>query len=215
MRPLYLHMFPPAVAPSLALVGLSWKAIRPPQFQLQGQLLARLLAGAAAPLPPADEMLRAAERELAALDAAGLPRRYAHCMAGWMPQDEWAYNARLVAAAEAPPPAPAGGGPSGAPGGAKAAGGAAAWPPVLAPPDWLVSLAVATDGVILGRPDSFRDTFSPEALRAMAAADEGCRRLLRELGLGSSGAGSECADGDDGARAATAEAAAPSVIAVA
>ena len=54
MRPLYLHMFPPAVAPSLALVGLSWKAIRPPQFQLQGQLFARLLAGAAAPLLSAE-----------------------------------------------------------------------------------------------------------------------------------------------------------------
>ncbi len=35
VTPLYKHLFVPSVAPTLSLVGLSWKATRPPQFQLQ------------------------------------------------------------------------------------------------------------------------------------------------------------------------------------
>lgn len=45
VRPLYLHMFPPAYGPSLCFIGLPWRCAKVPQFQLQGQLLARLLAG--------------------------------------------------------------------------------------------------------------------------------------------------------------------------
>ena len=35
MHPLYKHIFVPAVAPSLALIGLLWKSLRNPQFELQ------------------------------------------------------------------------------------------------------------------------------------------------------------------------------------
>ncbi len=37
MHPLYKHIFVPAVAPSLALVGLLWKSLRNPQFELQAR----------------------------------------------------------------------------------------------------------------------------------------------------------------------------------
>lgn len=33
--PLWQHIFPPAVAPTLAFVGLIWKSLRNPQFELQ------------------------------------------------------------------------------------------------------------------------------------------------------------------------------------
>jgi hypothetical protein len=166
-------MFPPTAAPSLALIGLSWRAIRPQQFQLQGQLLARALSGAAAPLPPADELLRAAEADLLALDAAGIPRRYAHCMASFMPQEEWAYNAALVAAARPPPGADAAADGEAVGGPAKGGDG------VLAPPAWLIGLAKASSSVILERPDSFRDDFIPAVVAALEAADKGCDELIR------------------------------------
>ena len=35
VHPLYKHIFVPAVAPTLALVGLLWKSLRNPQFELQ------------------------------------------------------------------------------------------------------------------------------------------------------------------------------------
>jgi len=55
VRPLYLHMFPPTVAPSLAFIGLPWRCTKMPQFKLQGQLLARLLSGRAT-LPSLEDM---------------------------------------------------------------------------------------------------------------------------------------------------------------
>eukprot|EP00775_Hariotina_reticulata_P007189 gene7189-7403_t len=63
VRPLYLHMFPPAVAPSLAFIGLPWRCTKMPQFKLQGQLLARLLSGRAA-LPSLGSMLQAVGLEI-------------------------------------------------------------------------------------------------------------------------------------------------------
>ena len=33
--PLWQHIFPPSVAPTLAFVGLAWKSIRNQQFELQ------------------------------------------------------------------------------------------------------------------------------------------------------------------------------------
>lgn len=55
VRPLYLHMFPPAYAPNLCFIGLPWRCAKVPQFQLQGQLLARVLSGRAQ-LPSLQEM---------------------------------------------------------------------------------------------------------------------------------------------------------------
>lgn len=33
--PLWNHIFPPSVAPTLAFIGLAWKSLRNPQFELQ------------------------------------------------------------------------------------------------------------------------------------------------------------------------------------
>jgi hypothetical protein len=203
VRPLWLHMFPPAHAPGLSFVGLSWRAIRPPQFQLQARLAARALSGAAA-LPTQAEMAAAAAADLEALDAAGIPRRYAHCMAAFMPRPEWEYASELVAAANAGPSATGGGAAAGGEGDAAGggAGGEAAFDPVaLGVPRWLHDLAEATDFEILRRPDTFRDAFTPEGEAAAAAAHEACLELLRAanaaLGLVVGGGGG--GGGGDGA----------------
>ena len=49
--PLYQHVFPPAAAPTLSFIGLPWKVVPFPQFELQARWIARVLAGAAL-LPP-------------------------------------------------------------------------------------------------------------------------------------------------------------------
>lgn len=55
VRPLWLHTFPPSHAPKLSFIGLPWRCAKMPQFQLQGQLLARLLSGRAK-LPAQQDM---------------------------------------------------------------------------------------------------------------------------------------------------------------
>ena len=42
--PLYEHVFPPSVAPSLSFVGLPWKVVPFPQFELQSRWIARALS---------------------------------------------------------------------------------------------------------------------------------------------------------------------------
>ncbi len=54
LQPLYKHMFPPALAPSLSFVGLPWKIVPFPQMELQAKLIARCglsTAVAARPAP--------------------------------------------------------------------------------------------------------------------------------------------------------------------
>jgi hypothetical protein len=56
-------MFVPAVGPTLAFIGLPWRCAKMPQFQLQGQLLARLLSGRAQ-LPTQQQMMQVCNKEV-------------------------------------------------------------------------------------------------------------------------------------------------------
>ena len=95
VHPLFEHVFVPR-APSLAFIGLPWKVVPFPMFELQAKLVARVLSGAAT-LPPRNAMERAA---LAALPVGTTPRRHAHAMTI---DEQFAYNDRLAALAGAPP----------------------------------------------------------------------------------------------------------------
>jgi aliphatic glucosinolate S-oxygenase len=55
VAPLFQHVFPPALAPTLSFVGLPWKVVPFPQFELQAKWVARALSGRAL-LPSADAM---------------------------------------------------------------------------------------------------------------------------------------------------------------
>lgn len=43
--PLWQHIFPPNVAPTLSFVGLIWKSLRNPQFELQVRHSAKCILG--------------------------------------------------------------------------------------------------------------------------------------------------------------------------
>ncbi|PSC67968.1 flavin-containing monooxygenase FMO GS-OX-like 4 isoform A [Micractinium conductrix] len=99
---LYQHVFPPTVAPTLSFVGLPWKIVPFPQFELQSRWIARVLAGTAK-LPSQQEMEGHIDAFYASLAAAGTPQRYTHRQSGAV---QWDYNAWLAEQCrEAPLPA--------------------------------------------------------------------------------------------------------------
>eukprot|EP00878_Enallax_costatus_P022744 GHUV01024148.1.p1 GENE.GHUV01024148.1~~GHUV01024148.1.p1 ORF type:complete len:193 (+),score=51.36 GHUV01024148.1:1312-1890(+) len=91
---LYQHMFAPEFGPSLAFVGLPWKIVPFPQFELQAKYIARLLSGRAN-LPPAAEMQSGIDAYYKRLQHDGIDLRYAHMMG----DDQWRYNDWLAQAA--------------------------------------------------------------------------------------------------------------------
>ncbi|CAL9029505.1 unnamed protein product [Prunus brigantina] len=75
--PLYKHVFPPALAPSLSFVGLPWKVVPFPQFELQSKWIAGLLSNRIA-LPSKEEMMEDIKAFYSLLEASGIPKRYTH-----------------------------------------------------------------------------------------------------------------------------------------
>ncbi|CAI9093770.1 OLC1v1029335C1 [Oldenlandia corymbosa var. corymbosa] len=80
--PLYKHIFPPALAPRLSFVGLPWKVVPFPLFELQSKWIAGLLSGRLL-LPCPKEMMAEVEDFYASLEAYGLPKRYTHNLADY------------------------------------------------------------------------------------------------------------------------------------
>ena len=91
VAPLFEDIFVPQLGPFLSFIGLPWKVVPFPQFQVQARLVARALSGRAV-LPSADEMQRRTEERYRALEAEGRPRRHTH-MQG---DGQWDYNNRLL-----------------------------------------------------------------------------------------------------------------------
>jgi len=92
VSPLYQHMFNPQVGPSLSFIGLPWKIVPFPLFQLQSQWIAQLLSGRAA-VPSQSEMqvsIDELERSLAPIGP--IPRRHAHMLG----DDQFEYNNMLA-----------------------------------------------------------------------------------------------------------------------
>lgn len=82
--PLFEHVFPPSLAPSLSFVGVPRKVIIPWFFEAQGKWVAQVLSGRRA-LPPEEEMLRSVEEHYRAREAAGVPKKYTHDIGGVEP----------------------------------------------------------------------------------------------------------------------------------
>ncbi|BAU00465.1 Flavin-containing monooxygenase FMO GS-OX-like 4 [Vigna angularis] len=85
--PLYKHVFPPALAPCLSFVGVPWKIVPFPMFELQSKWIAAVLSNRIA-LPSKEEMLEDIEAFYSSLEASGTPKRYTHNM-GLL---QWEYN---------------------------------------------------------------------------------------------------------------------------
>jgi len=82
--PLFEHVFPPSLAPSLSFIGIPRKVPIPWFFEAQGRWVAQVLSGRRA-LPPEEKMLRSVEEHYRARDAAGVPKRYTHDIGGVEP----------------------------------------------------------------------------------------------------------------------------------
>ena len=85
---LYKHVFPPKLAPSLSFVGIPWKVVPFPQFQLQARWIGSCLNGTSQ-LPSPEEMEKEVQAMYSELDAHGLEKRYTHRMT---PESQSEYN---------------------------------------------------------------------------------------------------------------------------
>uniref|UniRef100_A0A7S0RVR3 Flavin-containing monooxygenase n=1 Tax=Pyramimonas obovata TaxID=1411642 RepID=A0A7S0RVR3_9CHLO len=99
VHPLYEQVFA-TKAPTLSLIGIPWKVIPFPQFELQSKWVARVLSGRAA-LPSDAEMEAAVAKFEEQLEPHGGTRlqRHAHMQGG----EQFAYNERIAAACGEPP----------------------------------------------------------------------------------------------------------------
>ncbi|PSR91572.1 Flavin-containing monooxygenase FMO GS-OX-like [Actinidia chinensis var. chinensis] len=96
--PLYKHVFPPTLAPSLSFVGLLLKVIPFPLFELQSKWIAGVLSGRIA-LPSSDEMMANVEVFYRTLDESGIPKRYTHQLAEY----QFEYSDWLASECGCPP----------------------------------------------------------------------------------------------------------------
>lgn len=97
--------------------------------------------------------------QFAAMRAQGIPLRYTHCMASFMPHDQFTYADLLVRLAGGG--CNDGGGSDGVGSGGAAPAAeqqqqGAVSPRLVCIPEWMKRLAKATSASILGEPDSFR-----------------------------------------------------------
>ncbi|KAL6647212.1 hypothetical protein ACP70R_014649 [Stipagrostis hirtigluma subsp. patula] len=75
--PLFEHIFPPALAPSLSFVGMPTMVVLPRFYEVQARWVAQVLSGKRT-LPPVEEMLRCVEEYYRAKEMAGLSKRRTH-----------------------------------------------------------------------------------------------------------------------------------------
>ncbi|KAK9148066.1 hypothetical protein Scep_006823 [Stephania cephalantha] len=75
--PLYQHVLPPALAPSLSFIGLIWRVIPFPLLELQSKWVAGVLSGRIA-LPSQEDMMSSVCALYARLKDAGVPKHYTH-----------------------------------------------------------------------------------------------------------------------------------------
>ncbi|CAK9875472.1 unnamed protein product [Sphagnum jensenii] len=77
VKPVYQHVFPPSLAPSLSFVGLTHKVLPFPLFQLQAKWIAMVFSGKVK-LPPTREMMESIEAFYDQCEASGKPMHQWH-----------------------------------------------------------------------------------------------------------------------------------------
>ncbi|XP_057839100.2 flavin-containing monooxygenase FMO GS-OX-like 9 [Cryptomeria japonica] len=80
--PLYEHIFPPLLAPSLSFIGIPKKIIAFPFFEAQSKWLAYVLSGKVA-LPSVKDMFKAVEDSYQLRDVDDVPKHYTHDIASF------------------------------------------------------------------------------------------------------------------------------------
>ncbi|KAG0490322.1 hypothetical protein HPP92_007185 [Vanilla planifolia] len=87
--PLYKHVFPPSLAPSLSFIGLPWKIVPFPLCELQSKWVASVLSGRIA-LPTSEEMMDDVNNFYSEMERTGWPKRYTHNIGEYQFEyDDW------------------------------------------------------------------------------------------------------------------------------
>ncbi|XAR63199.1 hypothetical protein NMG60_11023052 [Bertholletia excelsa] len=77
--PLYKHVFPPKLAPSLSFVGIVARTLPFPLSELQSRWIAQVLSGKIL-LPPEEEMLADVEEHYRHMKENGIPKHHTHVL---------------------------------------------------------------------------------------------------------------------------------------
>ena len=77
--PLFQHVFPPSLAPSLSFIGIPRKVLAPWFFEAQGKWVAQVLSGRRT-LPSEEAMMQSVEESYRACEIAGVPKKHTHEM---------------------------------------------------------------------------------------------------------------------------------------
>ncbi|BDA50060.1 Flavin-containing monooxygenase FMO GS-OX3 [Coccomyxa sp. Obi] len=153
VTPLFRHIFVPSVAPTLAFIGLLWKALRNFQFELQAKWVAQVLSGRVT-LPSREEMEADTEAFYELLNKHNVPVRHTHCQTDTMPVNQWHYNETLRQSCfPMPPPFES----------------------------WRVAVHDAASVKILQQPDTFRDEHTEEDQALFDDAARGCAAMWEQL----------------------------------
>uniref|UniRef100_A0ACD5WIL9 Uncharacterized protein n=1 Tax=Avena sativa TaxID=4498 RepID=A0ACD5WIL9_AVESA len=86
--PLYKHVFPPHLAPQISFIGLPFKGIPFPLFQLQSNWVAGVLSGRIE-LPSQKEMMHDVASFYLDMEARGCPKRYTHGLELTLEYEDW------------------------------------------------------------------------------------------------------------------------------
>uniref|UniRef100_A0ACD5TT74 Uncharacterized protein n=1 Tax=Avena sativa TaxID=4498 RepID=A0ACD5TT74_AVESA len=86
--PLYKHVFPPHLAPQISFIGLPFKGIPFPLFQLQSNWVAGVLSGRIE-LPSENEMMHDVASFYLEMEARGCPKRYTHGLELTFEYEDW------------------------------------------------------------------------------------------------------------------------------
>ena len=163
VAPLADHLWPPAHAPGLSLVGLPFKTVPFPLCEAQACRVARALSGAA-PLQGAAELAARAEAQVAACVAEGRPVRHSHLLG----DAQWDYMAALTV--EAWP-------------------GEAAQAAKRTPPPWRPALYAAASAARRADVDGYRDAGAALVCEAALQAEAEAEAWLAARGVGGAGGG--------------------------
>ncbi|KAL6174515.1 hypothetical protein ACLB2K_051161 [Fragaria x ananassa] len=87
--PLYKHVFPPALAPSLSFVGIPFKVVPFALYEFQSKWIAGILSNRIA-LPPEEEMMEDVQAFYSLQEASNISKRFTHMMDNYQFEyDDW------------------------------------------------------------------------------------------------------------------------------
>ncbi|XP_061988846.1 flavin-containing monooxygenase FMO GS-OX-like 4 [Rosa rugosa] len=87
--PLYKHIFPPALAPSVSFVGIPFKVVPFAMYEFQSKWIAGILSNRIA-LPSEEEMMEDVQIFYSLQEASGIPKRFTHMIDDYQFEyDDW------------------------------------------------------------------------------------------------------------------------------